>query len=105
MKMKGYFLIAMMAATLAIGCSKDASDPVMPERNPERFVDGVIEIYGPTTDSGDFNPQFHDIALAQVRNWFTEDAWDDAQGHGCIAVTLNRQNNDPQSIQTCIPVA
>ena len=82
---------------LAIGCS-GGHDPVSPsdDRTAQSFLN-AIEVFGPNTNE-DFDPFFHDIALAQVcvagpTNPGGE--YLNQLNHGCIAVTLNREDNHP----------
>jgi hypothetical protein len=82
---------------IALSCAK-SSNPISLdiERHLSEFYD-AIEIFGPTTN-GNFDERFHDISLAQT--CYATPGYDDMEfggDHGCIAITLNRADNDPST--------
>jgi hypothetical protein len=90
------FIIIIVFVSLS--CAK-SSNPAIPdmERNLSDFV-SAIEIFGPSTYTGDFDAYFHDITLAQlcrVGNLWPGEAVE--PDHGCIAFTLYREDNDPST--------
>jgi len=99
--MRCSIIISLLACLVVVpACSRSKESPVVPAegRSAADFEPLSIEIFGPTTNGGLENNQFHDIALAQIRTaggmWPGQE-YD--QIHGCGAVTLYRQDNNPNN--------
>ncbi len=92
---RNIFLITSLSLILCISCSGKGGDPVTSDisRATQIFAPS-IEIFGPGTSGTEFiedlQPFYHDIDLGQLAVLGTGN--ETSQGHGCVAVTLNRDN-------------
>ena len=85
----------LLVIITCLGCAKSPS-PTLPvsDRSAEVFTPTALPIFGIGT-SGNWQPHFHDIAVAQILTVGTVPPGQLMGGNNtCVAVTLNRPLND-----------